>query len=164
MGTNEAGFDWFFAREYGPVVRSLALALGDRDAAEEAAQEAFSRAFAHWSKLERTDRPEAWVFVVAMRYERRRSLRTLRRPSLPPPPAVPDQAVGVADRALLVSLLDALTERQRRAVVLRYDADLTLAQTAEALGCTVGTVKATLNHAMERLRTKAGKESLHAAC
>jgi RNA polymerase sigma factor (sigma-70 family) len=50
------------------------------------------------------------------------------------------------------SALTFLAQRQRVAVVLRYYADLPLAEIAEAMGCSVGTVKSTLHAALGRLR------------
>jgi RNA polymerase sigma factor (sigma-70 family) len=56
-----------------------------------------------------------------------------------------------------VSVRDAITAlpaRQREAVVLRYLADLPIADVAEAMGCAVGTVKATLHQALRALRVE----------
>jgi RNA polymerase sigma-70 factor (sigma-E family) len=146
-------FEQFFDAEYDPMVRSLTLALGDHDAAEDAAQEGFSRAHVRWAAVAAMDRPATWVYVVAVRYEGRR-LRRHKRSDIPQggPLSGPDEATAVADRAVVFGLLAQLTSRQRRAVLLRYHADLTLDQIADALGCSVGTVKATLHQAVQRLR------------
>ena len=59
--------------------------------------------------------------------------------------------------AMNSSSCDAITTlpaRQREAVVLRYLADLPLADVADAMGCAVGTVKATLHHALRALRVE----------
>ena len=52
----------------------------------------------------------------------------------------------------LDAALNQLGERQRAAVVLRYFADLPLAEIAAVMGCATGTVKATLHQALDRLR------------
>lgn len=154
-------FDSFFASEYDRVVRSLLLAFGDRLTAEDAAQEAFSLALVPWSRVSQIDRPEAWVYVVALRYGRRRA----KRLSLSSPPSFSGQDSGeetdFTNRIVIVDLLARLAPRQRQAVVLRYHADLTLEQVAAALGCRVGTVKATLNQALDRLRELSQGESLY---
>jgi RNA polymerase sigma factor (sigma-70 family) len=50
--------------------------------------------------------------------------------------------------------LQSLQPRQRAAIVLRYYEDLTEAQTAEVLGCAVGTVKSLVSRGLDRLRTE----------
>lgn len=52
----------------------------------------------------------------------------------------------------LLDVLAGLPPRQRAAVVLRYFEDLSEADAAEVLGCTVGTVKSTTSRALDRLR------------
>ena len=52
----------------------------------------------------------------------------------------------------LIDALGALAPRQRATLVLRYFADLSEAQVAEVLGCSVGTVKSTTSRALHRLR------------
>ncbi|HEX6393109.1 MAG TPA: sigma-70 family RNA polymerase sigma factor [Acidimicrobiales bacterium] len=143
-------FEAFFAREYEPVTRALTLALGDRRSAEDAAQEGFARALNSWSRVKDMDRPAAWVYVVAMRHERRRTLRD-RMPLPVHRRARRDEPAEVENRVLVTALLSQLTPRQRMAVVLRYHADLSLQEVAKALGCRVGTAKATLHQSLTRL-------------
>jgi RNA polymerase sigma factor (sigma-70 family) len=59
--------------------------------------------------------------------------------------------------------LRALPPRQRAVIVLRYWEDLTEAQTAEVLGCAVGTVKSQASKAMAKLRSALGRETLEGA-
>jgi len=154
-------FQRFFATEYTRVVTSLTLAFGDRRAAEDAAQEAFSQALAKWAKVRQMQRPAGWVYTVALRYEWRRFRLRLRERTFELQGEY-DNTLTVTDRLLVVGLLARLTARQRRAVVLRYHADLSLDEIAEALGCSVGTVKATLHQALGRLSTIAEREQINA--
>jgi DNA-directed RNA polymerase specialized sigma24 family protein len=67
---------------------------------------------------------------------------------------LPEAGVGPApdDRTDLWRALERLPRRQRAVVVLRYYEDLTEAQTARVLGCTVGTVKSQTSKAFAKLR------------
>lgn len=151
-------YEVFFAEEYEAVVRALTLAFGNRMVAEDAAQEAFGRALARWPRVAQMERPAGWVYVVAVRFERRRNLRRRLPTTTRHEASVPDEAGAIADRITLVGLLNSLTGRQRQTVVLRYLADLTLEDVASALGCRVGTVKATLHQALIALQRSAEKD------
>src|SRR5579871_330852 len=61
-----ASFDEFFDHHYVEVVRALALVVGDRARAEDAAQEAFAQAYRRWSRVVAMDRPVGWVIVVGV--------------------------------------------------------------------------------------------------
>lgn len=162
MSAPSSDFQRFFATEYARVVTSLTLAFGDRRAAEEAAQEAFSQALTRWAKVRRMQRPAGWVYTVALRYQWRRSRLLLRERAYELPGSY-DNTLAVADRLVVVGLLAGLTARQRRAVVLRYHADLSLEEVAQALGCSLGTAKATLHHAIRRMGILAEKDEINAA-
>jgi RNA polymerase sigma-70 factor (sigma-E family) len=133
-----SGFDLAFDGLYRLAYRVAFRILGDQGDAEDVAQEALARASLRWARLE--DRPEGWITRVASnlaidRYRRR------RRP-LPPmtgPVGVVDPYLG--ERSDLVAALRRLPRRQREAVVLRYLADLSEAQVALEMGCSVGAVK-----------------------
>lgn len=147
-------FDGFFASEYPLVVRALALALGDRELAEDAAQEGFARALAHWATVSTKDRPTTWVYVVAMNRARDHLRHIARRPAPAPPAGLGDPAGAVATAVTVRAAIADLTPRQRQAVVLRYLADLTVQEMAVAMGCAVGTVKSTLHGALRSLRVE----------
>jgi RNA polymerase sigma-70 factor (ECF subfamily) len=148
-------FDEFTAEHYARVLRTVALAIGDRGPAEDAVQEAFLVAFRKWRTVRTMASPESWVLVVAINAERRRWRRT---PVIANAEvdviATPDHASGVSTAVSVRDALAQLTARQRAAVVLRYLADLPIAQIAEALGCAQGTVKATLHQALAKLRVE----------
>jgi RNA polymerase sigma-70 factor, ECF subfamily len=148
-------FEGFFAEQYGAVLRTVALALGDQARAEEATQEAFARAYRRWPRVARMARPAAWVHVVAINVERTRWRRDRSAAGVDPvlePVADPTDA-SVA-RVLVAELLDGLPPRQRAAVVLRYLGDLTVPEIADALGCAPGTVKSNLHDALRSLRVE----------
>ena len=132
------------------MVLSACLALaGNLDAAREATDEAFTRAFERWQTVGAMRAPGAWTQTVALNYLRRR-LR--RRPLLRvfrvgqhdvPPPEVPDLELWQSVRRL--------PARQQTAVVLRYVHDLSYEQIAEAMNISTGAVASTLNAAHRNL-------------
>jgi len=146
----------FVAANYEQVRRSLAVAVGDRSWAEELTQEAFAQAWRRWSSVSRMERPVAWVYVVAINRARKRWRRE-RDVVVDHEPidfGVADQTASVATSISLKAAIDQLPPRQRAAVVLRFLADLTVAEVAEAMGCAEGTVKSTLHAALAHLRVE----------
>jgi RNA polymerase sigma-70 factor (sigma-E family) len=152
------GFDEFFADNYDEVVRSLALAIGDRQRAEDAAQEAFAKAYRRWPAVAQMERPVGWVLVVATNQVRRWITRNDRRFQPVPAEEVDDHADGVSTETALREALEGLPPRQRATVVLRYLCDLSTADVADALGCSQGTVKSALHSALRRLRVELDDE------
>jgi RNA polymerase sigma-70 factor (sigma-E family) len=150
-------YEGFFADHYDEVVRTLALVTGDRERAEDAAQEAFAKAFRRWPDVAHMERPVGWVVVVATnrlrrwigRHDRRFHAASAPDATLAPPP---DHADAVASAAAVRAALGRLAPRQRAVVVLRYLCDLPTAEVADALGVSPGTVKSALHAGLANLR------------
>ncbi|MCU1486955.1 MAG: putative polymerase sigma factor [Actinomycetia bacterium] len=145
-----------FCDELRPrLVGSLVLFCGDRWLAEEIAQEALARAVERWGRVGAMASPQAWTyrtaFNLARSTARRRAAERRARSRLAGdrPPDLPDTSTAVAVRAAVA----ALPSRQRAAIVARFYAGLPVTETAEALGCAEGTVRALTAQAMVRLRT-----------
>jgi RNA polymerase sigma-70 factor (ECF subfamily) len=149
-----------FCREFSPaLVGVLTLHCGDRAVAEDLAQEALARAWERWDEVQHMSNPQGWVYRVAVnlatsRVRRRRIERAAHRRLDPPEP----RDERVAERVALRDALASLAPRQRAAVVLRYYADLSVADTADALGCAEGTVKALTHQGVSALRGRLGDE------
>jgi RNA polymerase sigma-70 factor (sigma-E family) len=133
------GFDLAFEDLYRLAYRVAYRILGDQGDAEDVAQETLARAMVRWSRLE--DRPGGWVTRVASnlaidryRYRRRRAVGPMTGPV-----GLVDPHLG--ERGDLVVALRRLPRRQREAVVLRYLGDLSEAQVALEMGCSIGAVK-----------------------
>ncbi len=152
-GGDPGAFSLLYGR-YRPLVFSVAWRItGDTDVAEDVVQETFlqvSQALAAW-------RPEAklstWIYRIAVNAAIDERRRARRRPAAGPVPdravehAVPDRAVG--DR--ISRAVSSLPPRERAVFVLRHYEDLPLAEVADVLGIALGTVKATLHHAVAKL-------------
>lgn len=151
-------FEEFFAAHYSRVRRALTLAFGSGEVAEDAAQEAFIRACAKWSRVRAMPRPHGWVFVTATNIGRDHVRRAIRRQDAEGRRRVHeparDIAIAVVAYVDVREALEGLAPRQRMAVILRYLGDLTNEEVAQAMGCSVGTVKSTLHSALAGLRVE----------
>jgi RNA polymerase sigma-70 factor (sigma-E family) len=150
----------------GSSSRMLTMAMlltgHSRADAEDLLQTVLERAYRRWRRICRTGDPGPYVrrMLVNAAVDRWRLLR--RRPELPFAPdsslpvaamaAGPDTTAALADQDLLWRALALLPAGQRAVLVLRYYEDLTEAQTAAVLGCTVGSVKTQTSRALSRLR------------
>ena len=143
-----------------PHLFALARLLtgGHHAEAEDLLQSAFERAYRHWKRISQREDPGRYVRQILVNASVDRWRRLRRRPEGPMwlpggDPAVADRAAEVADRDLLLRGLAALPVRQRAVLVLRYFEDLSEAQTAALLGCSVGTVKSQTARGLDRLRS-----------
>ena len=140
-----AGFDDFYRGTRERLLAYLYAVGGDLAEAQDAAQEAYTRALQRWSSVGRMDDPEAWVRTVGWRVlaNRWRSLRAraaaYRRHGPPPPHPAPSE-----ETVALVNALRQLPFEQRVAIVLHHIAGLPVASVATETGVPVGTVKARL--------------------
>jgi RNA polymerase sigma-70 factor (sigma-E family) len=153
-----------FVRVHGTAfTRSALLLTGSREQAEDLVQSALAAAFVQWSRL--TDLDDAVLFVrrrltaTHVQWRRRRSSTEVPKAEVRHGRTA-DIAGDLAEREDLLAALRALSARQRAVLVLRYFDDLTEAQTAEVLGCSVGSVKTHGYRGLERLRSLLGAPSL----
>ena len=144
----DRGFEELYRSEFQMVFRAVFALCGDASVAEEATQEAFARALARWGRLRDRSWTGGWVTTTAMNAAR----RSLRRRALTPPPVGEERDVDAS--VDLWKQVRSLPARQQVAVVLHYVMDLTVADTAAAMGCEEGTVKAHLARARATLRTQ----------
>jgi RNA polymerase sigma-70 factor (ECF subfamily) len=145
-------FEGFFELNYQPVVQGLRLAFGDRPGVEDAVQDAFAKAYVRWSSVGSMSRPGTWVYVVAARSLRRVGRRDARPETVVEGPAAVAFDQTTVDRIGLEHALRALAPRQCATVVLRYLGGLSVAEVAQALRCSPGTVKASTHAALAHLR------------
>ena len=142
-----------FLAHYARLVRALTVIGGDREAADDAVQEAFIQACLSWDRISNYDDPVAWVRRVALNRlsNQRRSL--FRRFGALARSAEPDPVAGPSPDGLdLAAALQRLPEQQRTAVALHYVEGLKVREVAVAMGITEGTVNRHLHRARETLR------------
>jgi RNA polymerase sigma-70 factor (ECF subfamily) len=148
-----SSFDEIYAAHYGDLTVQLYAYFGDRQEAQDVVQEAFCRAYARWRIMSRYDDPVAWVRRVAWNlalsgWRRRRTVGVFlrRQRSVEPHVDGPEP-----ERVALIAALATLPGNQRRAIVLRYLADLPVAEIAAREGVPEGTVKSWLHRARQAL-------------
>lgn len=129
------------------------LLTGDLHDAEDLVQLAFSKTYAVWPKLQPAARFESYVrttmyrAAISIRHRRERersAVQTLR--GTPPDVIPPEFGHDMWMR------LQQLPARQRAVLVLRYYEDLSIAESAEILRCSEGTVKSQTHRGLEKLR------------
>ena len=152
-GRDSAEFDAFYGAAVRRVVLYLYAACGDRADAQDVAQEAFARAWQHWSRVSDYDDPEAWVRTVAWRLmlNRWRGLRRRLAARARMGPSVEAIDSPSPDRVAIVDALQRLPKSQRQVVALYYLMDLPVSEIAASTGSPVGTVKARLSRARSAL-------------
>lgn len=149
-GVDRLTFEQFYAAEFDRVFDSAYSYSGDQQAALDASQEAFARAFARWRRLSRHDWAGAWVTTTALNVLR----RTFRSAARERPTPLGNVAADPAQRVDLLAALRSLPPRQRQAATLFYVADLPVFVVAEAMGLSEGTVKSHLSRAREHMRRR----------
>ncbi len=153
---NDAELERLFRTYHTPLVRYLTRRLGDRDWAEEIAQETFLRAL----RQEQLTSERSWLFAVATNLvrdegrkqeRRRRHLELLaeeeRERHIEPEVTSLERA---QESALARRAVDALAERDRLALLMREEG-LDYHEISQALGLSVGSVGTTLARARRRL-------------
>jgi RNA polymerase sigma-70 factor (ECF subfamily) len=145
-------------RELEPlVVRTVRLVVGSGSwAAEDAAQDALLDIDRGIHSLRDPHAVKAWALRVAtqraIKASRRERLLSLRRsPNIDPELVAESGETGPARSAAIKAAFDLLPPRLRATAVLRLHAGLSEEETAEVLGCAVGTVKSNLHDARRRL-------------
>jgi RNA polymerase sigma factor (sigma-70 family) len=163
-GDSEA-FGEIVQRHQAVAFRTAWLVTGSAPEAEEAAQDAFVKAF-HALRRFREGAPlRPWLLAIVANEARNRRAATGRRECLAlraaaerrPGGAVPSPEAALLDserRSELLAAVERLAVPDRMVIACRYFLDLSEAETAAALDCARGTVKSRLSRALARLRTQ----------
>jgi RNA polymerase sigma-70 factor (sigma-E family) len=155
---DDRGFREFAQTRLARLSRVAFLLTGDHHAAEDLLQSTLERVAQHWDRVVASGSPEGYVRKV-LYHEHvsmwRRHRREMSTDSVPERQSGHDEAESALRRLLLERALAKLTHRQRAVVVLRFFEDLSVAEAAEALNCSTGTVKSQTSVALQRLRVLA---------
>ncbi|MEV0318113.1 SigE family RNA polymerase sigma factor [Streptomyces sp. NPDC050658] len=153
----DAAFSAFMGARYGSIVRTARLLTGSSVRAEDLAQEALLRTYRAWQRIGREEAAEAYTRTTMVRLlvkdRRRRWSQEIPAPWVPDVPE-PGHEEQVSVRVTVREVLRTLPPAQRAVLVLRYYHQLSERETAEALGCSPGTVKSRTARALAALRTQ----------
>jgi RNA polymerase sigma-70 factor (ECF subfamily) len=145
-------FSDFYGATYGGLVAQLYAYCGDHGEAQDAAQEAYARAWTRWRHVAKMDDPRAWVArvgynLVISRWRRARTAaKSLVRHG--PPAPVPEPDAGLADT---VAALRRLPVAQRKALAMFYLGGFSVAEIASLEDVAEGTIKARLSRGRQAL-------------
>jgi RNA polymerase sigma-70 factor (sigma-E family) len=149
-----------YLAHYSDLVRLGYLLVGDHHQAEDLAHESFLRLYDAWDRVDpaRVLPYLRMTLLNQVRSSYRRAQVAARRT---PPPGVDaasaeDAALGRMNRSEVLNALARLPERQRTCVVLRHYLRMTEGEIAEALGCSVGSVRTHVRRGHEALQRSLG--------
>ena len=157
----QIGFAEFVALRRDTWVRAACLLTGDMHTAEDLVQTALIRVWPRWKRVSARGDADAYVrtvltnvFLTSVRKRRWREVTTDPHDAglLNQVPGTAAPSDEVDERLRLVHVLAGLAPRQRAVIVLRYYLDLSEAETATTLGCSVGTVKSQAAKGAAKLR------------
>lgn len=151
---DDADFSEFVAARSRHLLHVAYLLTNDVNRAQDLLQEALARSWFAWRRITGAD-PEAYVRKVMVNVYvsglRRKSSAEITTASLAEH-GHGDATETVERRIQLIAALRRLPPRQRALIVLRYFEDLSEAQAADTLGCSIGAVKSQTSRALARLR------------
>jgi RNA polymerase sigma-70 factor (sigma-E family) len=148
-------FQAYFEARVAVLRRTAYLLCGDWHRAEDLAQTALAKLYVAWPRVNRSGQVDAYVRKIVVRaaiddsrrWFRRRETAVAAVPDIHPAPVPGSEDIVDVRRALAE-----LPAGQRAAVILRYWEDLPIAETAELLGCSEGTVKSQSSKGLAALR------------
>lgn len=153
----DPAFDAFVLRDSSRLLRTAVLLTADRELSEDLVQMALVRVARHWPAAQRSPYAYAQRVLVNLVHDRRRGRS--RRVSESPLDRLDESHHGVSDRVeetvertVLIASLRRLPARQREVIVLRFFADLSVVDTAAAVGCSAGAVKTHTSRVLDSLR------------
>jgi RNA polymerase sigma factor (sigma-70 family) len=154
--------DIMFRRHYAALLRLAVVMVGDREAAEDAVQDAFVSLHRNLSSLRDPEAAEAYLRSSTLNrcrsWVRRQATQRAKRPLLlvrEGPPRTPEDATVFHDEVgSLVSAMRTLPRRQRETLACRFVLELSVAETAELLDVSEGSVKTHTHRGLHALQQR----------
>jgi RNA polymerase sigma-70 factor (sigma-E family) len=158
VGSDDRFVEFVHARS-AALLRLSVLLTGSREDGEDLLQTALVKAYRSWWRLRSPELAERYVrriLVTSVISWRRRGSTREHATDRHPDCQVLGPAAEVADRVVMRQALRSLSPGQRAVLVLRFFEDLSEQQTADLLGCSVGTVKSQTSRGLAVLRRRVG--------
>ncbi|HEY7594926.1 MAG TPA: SigE family RNA polymerase sigma factor [Actinophytocola sp.] len=155
MNDREQGFTDYFASRSSAMRATAYLLCGDWHRAEDIVQSTFVKLYRAWHRISSHDSLDAYTRRILVRTyldENRRGFFFREKPTAHHPESTAPPAGSPEDRLVLLRALGDVPPRQRAALVLRYWEDMSVEDTARAMGCTEGTVKSQTARGLDALR------------
>jgi RNA polymerase sigma factor (sigma-70 family) len=160
---DDAEFERLYEAEAAGLFSFLAYRTGDRMLAQDLLADAFEHALRSRGRYDRRrGSPRTWLYAIALNvlrdHARRDAARARAADRLVPVPegALDARLEAVVERDELMRALATLSEEEREAVALRFGAELTVPEMADALGEKLTTVEGRVYRALRKLRDELG--------
>lgn len=155
----DADFSAYLAARQPALLRTAYLLTGSRADAEDLLQTAMAKLYLAWDRVRDRESVDGYARRIIVNEHNSLWRRAWKRQEIAvnevPERAAPEDAYDDGRDASLWSFVQSLPRRQRAVVVLRYYEQLSEAETADVLGCSVGTVKSQCSRALAALRERA---------
>jgi RNA polymerase sigma factor (sigma-70 family) len=154
MAARAMSFEEFYEANFRHLFTALSLVTGNRQEAEEIAQDSFLRVYERWDRVAALDDPTAYLFRVAMnafRNRYRRAVLSVRR-ALSLAPDTRDDLAAVETRDEVVRLLQRLDRKQRAALLLTAILDYSAEEAGRMLGLRASSVRSLTTRARAQMK------------
>ncbi|HEY0448010.1 SigE family RNA polymerase sigma factor [Actinophytocola sp.] len=155
MNDREQGFTDYFASKSGAMRGTAYLLCGDWHRAEDLVQNAFVKLYRAWHRIAAHETLDAYTRQILVRTyldENRRGFFYREKPTADQADRTAPPVGSSEDRLVLLRALTKVPPRQRAVLVLRFWEDMSVEDTARAMGCTAGTVKSQTARGLDALR------------
>ena len=159
--TRDEMFDVLFRRHYAALLRLAVVMVGRREPAEDVVQDAFVSLHRHWRSLRDPAAAEAYLRSAVLNrsrsWVRRQATQRSARPLMlvrEHSASAEDTTVDRAEAGALVALMRTLARRQREVLACRFVLELSVAETAQLLEMSPGSVKTHTHRGLQALQER----------